>query len=96
MDEVQSLPLAVMIGTQYPESTTRLESGDTMILYTDGITEATNAAGEQYGHKRLLTCVCANAPNAQSIVDCVTNKLLAYTEPAPAIDDQTLLALRVK
>ncbi|MCH9002851.1 MAG: serine/threonine-protein phosphatase [Planctomycetes bacterium] len=96
LDKVQSLPLAVMNGTQYPESTTRLESGDTMILYTDGITEATNAAGEQYGHERLLTCVCANAPNAQSIVDCVTNKLLGYTDMAPAIDDQTLLALRVE
>ena len=77
-----------MIGTQYPESTTRLESGDTMILYTDGITEATNAAGEQYGHERLLTCVCENAPNAQSIVDCVTHKLLGYTDTARAIDDQ--------
>ncbi len=96
LDKAQALPLAVMNDTEYPESTSRLESGDTMILYTDGITEATNAAGEQYGHKRLLACVCANAPNAQYIVDCVTKNLLAYTAMAPAIDDQTLLALRVE
>ena len=66
------------------------------MLYTDGITEAANDAGEAYGRERLLSCVREDVPNAQHIIDCVVHKLLAFTDGGTPHDDQTLLALRVE
>lgn len=95
LDEAQALPLAVLPDQSFPESTIALHQGDTLILYTDGITEAFNAAGEAYGRERLLSCVREDVPNAQHIIDCVVNKLIAFTGNETHEDDQTLLALRV-
>ena len=71
-------------------------AGGTILLYTDGITEASNYDGELYGYRRFLDCVTEDAPNAQHIIDCITHKVLAFTGNAPALDDQALLALRVE
>ena len=93
---LRGVSLSVDEGTEYPEAQHKIVSGDTLIFYTDGITEATNEAGEQYGYSRLLDCVTEEAPNAQHIVDCIYHKVLAFTGNAPAYDDQTLLAMRVE
>ena len=93
--DAQSPPLGIERGVTFLESTTQLASGDTLLLYTDGITEATNESGEQYGPKRLLSCVSEDVPNAQHIIDCVTHKLMAFAASGPQTDDQTLVALRL-
>lgn len=96
LDGAQSLPLAVEPDHTFPESSVTLHPGDTLILYTDGITEAVNRAGEMYGRERLLSCVREDVPNAQHIIDCVVHKLMGFTGGGSPNDDQTLLALRVK
>jgi sigma-B regulation protein RsbU (phosphoserine phosphatase) len=96
LDEAQTLPLAVSGSTVFPESSTTVRRGDTLLLYTDGITEAVNQSGELYGRERLLSCVREDVPNAQHIIDCVTYKLLGFTHGLAQQDDQTLVALRVK
>lgn len=95
LDGARSLPLAVTPDCVYDESEVSLERGDTLLLYTDGITEATNDADEFYGRERLLSCVREDVPNAQHIIDCVVHKLIGYTGGKAQVDDQTLLALRV-
>ncbi len=95
LDQAQSIPLAVEADCVIPQQEVKLQSGDTLILYTDGITEAVNRDGEMYGRDRLLSCVCEDVPGAQHIIDCVIHKLLAFTHGGPQEDDQTLLALRV-
>jgi sigma-B regulation protein RsbU (phosphoserine phosphatase) len=94
LDHAQTLPLAIHAETDFPEAVEWLSSGDTLLLYTDGITEAVNAAGEAYGRERLLSCIREDVPNAQHIVGCVTGKLQAFTGGRPALDDQTLVAIR--
>lgn len=94
LNDVQALPLAVDPHGPYPESSTKLHSGDTLLFYTDGITEAADPTGEAYGRQRLLSCVNEDVPNAQHIIDCVVNKLIGFTGGAQQVDDQTLLALR--
>jgi sigma-B regulation protein RsbU (phosphoserine phosphatase) len=96
LDEAQSLPLGVDPSTPFPLARATLSPGDTLLLYTDGITEATNPADEMYGRRRLLSCVREDVPNAQHIIDCVSHKLLAFTGDTTRDDDQTLLALRVR
>ena len=95
LDQAQSLPLAVEADCVFPQQEVKLQSGDTLILYTDGITEAMNRDGEMYGRNRLLSCVREDVPGAQHIIDCVVHKLLAYTGDGMREDDQTLLAIRL-
>ena len=96
LDAAQALPLAVDRACDFPECRDRLTPGDTLLLYTDGITDAMNEKGEPYGRDRLLSCVCEDVPNARHIIDCVTCKLLGFTDNRPQADDQTLVALRVR
>jgi sigma-B regulation protein RsbU (phosphoserine phosphatase) len=96
LDKAQALPLSVDPHTTYTEAQARLQPGDTLLLYTDGITEAMNQSNEMYGRNRLLSCVREDVPNAQHIIDCVYYKLLAFTGDTRAEDDRTLLALRVR
>ncbi len=96
LDEAQSVPLAVQTGAEFPESTATLRAGDSLVLYTDGITEAVSPGGESYGCQRLVACVRDDVPNAQHIIDCVTYRLLGFTDGRPQQDDQTLVALRVR
>lgn len=95
LDQAGSLPLGVDRDASYALAETRLVANDTMLLYTDGITEATNEHGEQYGRDRLLCCISKNVPNAQHIIDCVTHRLLAYTGTRDQEDDRTLIAVRM-
>ncbi len=96
LDDAQSLPLGITLMNEFIEGTVTLKSGETLILYTDGITEAFNPAGEMYGRERLLSCVRENTRFAQEVVDCVTYKLKGFTGDETLQDDQTILALRVK
>jgi sigma-B regulation protein RsbU (phosphoserine phosphatase) len=96
LDEAQTLPLGVEMNCSFPEARTTLAPGDTLLLYTDGITEAVSETGEMYGRERLLSCVHENVPNAQHIIDCVTHKLLGFTRGGAQQDDQTLVAMRVR
>lgn len=94
LDAAQSLPLGVAPGCDFDESSTTILPGNTLLLYTDGVTEAPDPSGRMYGMNRLLECVCEDAPNAQHIVDCVRHRLLAHSGGAAPWDDRTLLAMR--
>ena len=54
LDVDTGLPLGLLQGSAYPETTLRLDPGTHLLLYTDGITEATNRENEEYGAERLL------------------------------------------
>jgi sigma-B regulation protein RsbU (phosphoserine phosphatase) len=94
LDKAQSLPLGILQDAEYTHAKGVLAPGDTLLLYTDGITEASNARGEMYGRTRLLSCVREDVPNAQHIIDCVTMKLLGFTGESSLDDDRTLVAIR--
>lgn len=94
LDRAQALPLGIMPGANYIEATSRLRPGDTLMLYTDGVTEAMNPAGDMYGHERLLECVREPHLSAQGVVDCITQRLAGFTEDCPPQDDQTLVTIR--
>jgi serine phosphatase RsbU (regulator of sigma subunit) len=76
-----------------PDSEARLEPGDLLLLYTDGITEAMNGNDEQFGLDRLCAVVEEAAPRG---VGEVSARLLAAVAAwAPRqVDDVTLLVIR--
>lgn len=79
------------------QSEVRLEVGDVVVLYTDGIPEAANAAGQLYGLPRLCQMISANLDkSAQEIKQNIIADLRAYIGDQKVWDDITLLVLKQK
>src|SRR6266446_1314131 len=72
-----------------------LEQGDCLILYTDGVTEALDANGDEFGFDRLVQCVHASAPSgAPAIITRLIDELRSFVGAQPQNDDITLIAIR--
>ena len=87
--------LAGMDGVKYKEQELQLQPGDIIYLYTDGVTEATNADNELYGEDRLLAI--ANSREFTDMKDlCNTVKadVDAFVGEAPQFDDITMVAVK--
>ena len=77
------------------ECVTRLDPGDLVLLYTDGVTDMRGASGERFGDDRLVAAVeAARGGSAQASVDAVVEALRAFQGVEPAADDVTILAIR--
>lgn len=91
------MALGVVPGLTYKERALRLEPGDSLFLYTDGVTEAMNPAGELYGDERLRSTLLALAGGSpRELIDGVDGSLRAFVADAPQSDDITMLALGYK
>ena len=72
----------------------QLQPGDVLYLYTDGVTEATNAQEKLYGDERLQRLLNAHAgDSAQAVCDCVKADVDAFAGDAEQFDDITMLCL---
>ncbi len=73
-----------------------LEVGDCVVLYTDGITEAKNQAGEMYSLDRLARSLKKNGfkPSAESIFDGMTNDFSAFVREYVQTDDITMMVIK--
>jgi len=89
-------PVGLLSGKPYETTTVRLEPGHTLVLYTDGLSEARGAAGEEYGEERIERLLAersgGHAPHG--IVREMRTDLDAFLAGAARADDLTLLALR--
>lgn len=73
-----------------------LETGDCLCFFTDGVTEAKDFLGEEFGQQRLAHIVRDHATEpAASIVEAITEAVDDHTKGAPQHDDMTLIILRV-
>jgi len=76
--------------------TLALEPGDCLCFYTDGVPEAKNLLGEEFGERRLARAFRDHATQpAQKIVDAIVAAVDAHSEETPQHDDITVLAMRV-
>jgi sigma-B regulation protein RsbU (phosphoserine phosphatase) len=79
----------------YGEVNLRLERGDTLVLFSDGVTEAQNADEEEYGEARLVDCLRAAADQpAAVIIERLMASIDGFVGGAPQFDDITLLIAR--
>ncbi|MBO7129118.1 MAG: SpoIIE family protein phosphatase [Prevotella sp.] len=82
---------------QYTEEKMQLDHGDTLLLYTDGVTEATDADYNEYGEGRLEALLKQQTKaECQQIIDKVKAEVKAFVGDVEQSDDITLLALRRK
>ncbi|MBP7765173.1 MAG: SpoIIE family protein phosphatase [Deltaproteobacteria bacterium] len=92
-----NVPLGIVEGMTYEEGTLRLDGGDTLVLYTDGVTEATNRQKAFFTEKCFLEVLeGARRLSAQGIVEKTIAAVHAFAAGASPADDITLLALRME
>jgi sigma-B regulation protein RsbU (phosphoserine phosphatase) len=94
-EERGGVPLGMFRDSRYYEYFETIEAGEVFVLYTDGVTEAMNSAGEEYGRDRLVTAVreCRDQP-AREMVDFLHRDLMTWTEGQGANDDVTFFIIK--
>jgi sigma-B regulation protein RsbU (phosphoserine phosphatase) len=89
------LPLGIVSGFQYTMTQHTLRDGECVVLYSDGITEATSPSGDDYQHERLTRALRERLQyGAHAMCDAVLRDLSQFRGTNPAADDVTLLVVR--
>lgn len=89
------LPLGILPEEIYTDTVQELEPNDTLILYTDGITESRSPTGDMFGTDRLDDVIVCCVSKAQDVIDHTLTSLNTFTENAPAADDRTMVVMRM-
>jgi len=96
--ETGGAPVGMFPDSSYEEGAVQLDPGDVVITYTDGVIEAANQSGEEWGVQRLLKATAAWArlgtENAEHLVRSIFNSMDDFSRGCQA-DDATLAVLRV-
>ena len=88
------IALGVMPGLEYRQDNYSLAPGDTLILYTDGVSEAMNGEGEEFGVDRLRQIFSGNPPsNARQANEAILQAVADFAAGTPQSDDVTCLVL---
>jgi sigma-B regulation protein RsbU (phosphoserine phosphatase) len=86
----------VLDGVSYAVEQVPAAPGDVLVLFSDGVVEATNDAGEFFGEDRLVAVVRQSAETPpRAMVDTILSAVRTFTGGRPAEDDQTLLIVRL-
>jgi phosphoserine phosphatase RsbU/P len=88
-------PLGIIPGAEFEIGETRLHPGEALVIYSDGVSEANNLRGDEFGMERLSEVVRKNLKSSASgLRDKVESALSAFTQTAPANDDITLVIVK--
>ena len=96
--QMDAYPLGVRSDTRYSTIETRLQEGDYVVFYSDGIVEAENEAGEFLGFAQVGEAIragCAAGLGAEELVDALLAKVKDFAGASPQADDMTCVVLRV-
>jgi sigma-B regulation protein RsbU (phosphoserine phosphatase) len=95
LNGVGGLPLGIGGPDRYDEHTQQLQTGDQIIFYTDGVTEAANPTGELFGTQRLDEVLANCSLQASALLDDVLKSVRDFTDGRAIADDQTLIVMRI-
>jgi sigma-B regulation protein RsbU (phosphoserine phosphatase) len=94
--KAKGIALGVKHGVSLEEAAAEMKPGDTVVLYTDGITEAINEKGEAFGEGRLAQAVRSNRSlTAEELIHKIQDEVIAFAGTQPQYDDITLLIVKV-
>ncbi len=92
-------PLGIKKDSKYLENDIQLKSGDTLLLYTDGVSEAMNTKDELYGTKRLMDLIKGIETKEKSpkeIINIIMSNIGEFSNGEPQRDDITIVIMKVK
>ena len=95
LERAGGLPLGIVPEGAYDEYVQQLQPGDQIIFYTDGITEANDPQGRQFGTDRLDQVLENCSIQASGLLDAVLRSVEAFAQGVPPLDDRTLIVARV-
>jgi len=94
--EIAGVPLGLFAGSTYDEVTFDLHRDDVFVFCTDGVFEAMNGQGDEFGSARLLEVIGqARALSAREIVDRIFAAVEVFRGGEPPNDDMTAVAIRI-
>jgi sigma-B regulation protein RsbU (phosphoserine phosphatase) len=89
------VPLGMFRDSRYYEYYATIESGQMLVLYTDGVTEAMNPAGEEYGLDRLVDAARRSRHlSARELIDFIHREVIDWTEGLGVTDDATFFIVK--
>ena len=97
VEELESggFPLGIMPGAEFETGEVTLAIGESVIIFSDGVSEAENPSGEEFGMERLNEVVSRNHERSSAgLRDKIESALSAFTKTAPANDDITLVIVK--
>ncbi len=91
------LPSGLFAGSRYDEYSAQLEPGDAVLFFTDGISEARNSSGDDFGTERVVeVCQKHRSAAADELLARVFDAVDAFAGDAPPHDDMTAIVLKVE
>jgi phosphoserine phosphatase RsbU/P len=88
-------PVGIMPFGTYDQATVTLHPGDVMIVYSDGVTESVNEAGDEFGEQRLMTVMQKNLTRtAAGVRDRIDEALTRFVGKAKSVDDLTMVIVK--
>ena len=89
--------MGLLPGANFQQGEEFVAPGDLLVAFSDGVVEATDSAGEEFGDKRLLAVIQGLwDASASDIRNAIHVSLKAFTGDTPVGDDQTLIVVRFK
>lgn len=93
--DVGGPPLGVFAEATFEEETIQLDDQDTLLMFTDGVSEACNARGEEFGDERLVSCATTDLSAAPAVLlQRLFAELRAFARGTEQADDMTLAITR--
>ena len=95
--QIDSYPLGIREGITFETHETELSTGDYVIFCSNGIIEADNEAGEQFGYEatsRTLVELCSKHPSSEELIDQLLARISDFRGSAPQSDDMTCVVLK--
>jgi serine phosphatase RsbU (regulator of sigma subunit)/pSer/pThr/pTyr-binding forkhead associated (FHA) protein len=88
------MPVGLIEDAEFALASEHLKPGDKLVIYSDGVTEAQNTAGDFFGKTKLYDVVSTHAAaSCSALHDAIQEAVTAFTEGAPQSDDITVLVL---
>jgi phosphoserine phosphatase RsbU/P len=79
----------------FDEQTLQLEPGDVLVAFSDGVTEARNSAGEEFGEERLLaSSQISREFTLAALLECILCEVRRFSGDSPQSDDLTVVVMR--
>jgi len=94
LDDIGGLPLGIAQDTRYEEAAITLDPGQTVVLYTDGVTDAVSAAGRMFGIEGIERSLTECSGEPQCAINHIRETLADHEQSVRPTDDQTLVVMR--